>query len=151
MSPAAKTRLRFVLIVLLCLGAALGIALYALRDNVTFFYSPSDILRLEKTDAARFAAGREFRLGGMVKEGSVRRDGTTVEIAFIVTDYKNERPVVYTGLLPDLFREGQGVIATGALDEAGLFRARELLAKHDENYMPPEVARAMKKTEEGAP
>lgn len=146
MTPAARTRLRFILLVLVCLGASVALALYALRDNVTFFYSPSDILRLEKTDPARFAAGKKFRLGGMVKDGSVARNTDHVEIAFIVTDYKNDRAVVYTGLLPDLFREGQGVIATGALDNRGVFRARELLAKHDENYMPPEVARALKAT-----
>jgi cytochrome c-type biogenesis protein CcmE len=110
--------------------------LFALRDSVVFFHSPSDII--EK----KIAAGERFRLGGLVADGSVvRGEGATV--GFSVTDTLETIPVKYTGVLPDLFREGQGVVTEGRLDDSGIFMADSVLAKHDENYMPPEVAKSL--------
>jgi len=120
----------------LCVAAAL--VLTALNDNIVFFYSPSQLA--EK----KIAPDRRFRLGGLVEPGSVKNEGA--EVRFKVTDLKQSVSVVYRGLLPDLFREGQGVIAEGSLDSNGVFTAREVLAKHDENYMPPEVAKALKES-----
>lgn len=118
------------------LSVAAILVLFALKDSVVFFHTPSDIL--EK----RVAAGERIRLGGLVEKGSlVRGQGTTV--SFKVTDTLKEIPVTYTGVLPDLFREGQGVVAEGTLDGAGVFAADSVLAKHDENYMPPEVKKAL--------
>ncbi|MGD9878987.1 MAG: cytochrome c maturation protein CcmE [Reyranella sp.] len=118
------------------LGAAATLVLTALNDNLVFFYSPSQVA--EKG----IAPDRRFRLGGLVEAGSVQKHGE--EVRFTVTDTQKTVAVVYRGLLPDLFREGQGVIAEGALRADGVFVAREVLAKHDENYMPPEVAKAIK-------
>jgi cytochrome c-type biogenesis protein CcmE len=120
----------------LCVAAAL--VLSALNDNIVFFYSPSQLA--EK----KVAPDRRFRLGGLVEQGSVKKEGA--EVRFKVTDLKQSVDVVYRGLLPDLFREGQGVIAEGSLGADGVFTAREVLAKHDENYMPPEVAKALKES-----
>ena len=118
------------------LGAAATLVLTALNDNLVFFYSPSQV-----ADKG-IAADRRFRLGGLVEAGSVQKNGE--EVRFTVTDTQKAVSVVYRGLLPDLFREGQGVIAEGTLRADGVFVAREVLAKHDENYMPPEVAKAIK-------
>ncbi|MGH8430886.1 MAG: cytochrome c maturation protein CcmE, partial [Solimonas sp.] len=114
------------------LGVAAALVLSALNDNLVFFYSPTQLA--EKP----IAPERRFRLGGLVETGSVKRDGE--EVRFVVTDTRKTVPVVYRGLLPDLFREGQGVVTEGSLGPDGVFVAREVLAKHDENYMPPEVA-----------
>ena len=120
------------------LGLAVGLVLFALEDSIVFFYSPSDI------SEKKIGPGQRFRLGGLVKEGSVKRgEGTTV--AFAVTDTDKTIQVNYTGVLPDLFREGQGVVTEGKLNTQGVFVADSVLAKHDENYMPPEVADALKK------
>jgi len=134
---AKHQRLTLVLGALAALGGAGVLAFSTLGDKATYFYSPADLGQTLPTDA--------IRLGGMVADGSLIKAG---EIAtFRVTDMKAERTVTYTGILPDLFREGQGVIAEGRFDPAtGIFRADTILAKHDENYMPPEVAGAMKKT-----
>ena len=121
---------------LAALGAAAALVLTALSDNLVFFYSPSQVA--EKG----IAPDRRFRRGGLVEAGSVQKNGE--EVRFPVTDTHKTMPVVYRGLLPDLFREGQGVIAEGTLRADGVFVAREVLAKHDENYMPPEVAKAIK-------
>ena len=119
------------------LGLAAGLVLYALSDTITFFYTPSDVV--EKG----VQPGTRFRLGGLVEDGSiVRGQGKTV--SFKVTDTAGTLPVTYVGILPDLFREGQGVIAEGMLDAGGSFKADTVLAKHDENYMPREVADALK-------
>jgi cytochrome c-type biogenesis protein CcmE len=118
------------------LGAAAALVLTALNDNLVFFYSPSQLA--EKTVPPE----RRFRLGGLVEMGSVKKNGE--ETRFIVTDTHKTVAVVYRGLLPDLFREGQGVVAEGSIGADGVFVAREVLAKHDENYMPPEVAKAIK-------
>ena len=119
------------------LGVAVGLVLYAMRDSIVFFYSPSDIAKME------MAPQQRIRLGGLVEMGSVERDkGTTVR--FVVTDGAKTLPVRYTGVLPDLFREGQGVVTEGVFARDGTFRADSVLAKHDENYMPPEVAAKLK-------
>ena len=123
-----------------CLGVlalAVGLVLVVLRDSIVFFYSPSEVT--EK----HLGMGQRFRLGGLVEDGSLKRgEGTTIR--FIVTDNRATLPVTYTGVLPDLFREGQGVVAEGTLETDGVFHADSVLAKHDENYMPPEVAKKLK-------
>jgi cytochrome c-type biogenesis protein CcmE len=123
-----------------CLGVlalAVGLVLMALRDSIVFFYTPSEVA--EK----HLDTGQRFRLGGLVENGSLKRgEGTTV--SFVVTDKRATIPVTYTGVLPDLFREGQGVVAEGALTSEGVFHADSVLAKHDEKYMPPEVAKKLK-------
>ena len=119
------------------LGVAVGLVLFALRDSIVFFYTPSEVA--EK----HLETGQRFRLGGLVEDGSVKRgEGTTV--SFVVTDKRSTLPVTFTGVLPDLFREGQGVVAEGMLTAGGVFHADSVLAKHDENYMPPEVAKKLK-------
>jgi cytochrome c-type biogenesis protein CcmE len=119
------------------LGLAVGLVLFALRDSIVFFYTPSEVA--EK----HLDAGQRFRLGGLVENGSVKRgQGTTV--SFVITDKRATLPVTFTGVLPDLFREGQGVVAEGMLNPDGTFRADSVLAKHDEKYMPPEVAKKLK-------
>ena len=124
---------------LAALGAATALVLTAFQDNLVFFFTPSQV-------AAREAPqGRLFRIGGMVEKGSVKRDG--VEVRFAVTDTAKTIPVVYRGSLPDLFREGKGVVAQGTLGADGVFTAREVLAKHDENYMPPEAAHAVEQAQ----
>ena len=121
------------------LGLAVALMLNALRDSIVFFNSPSDVV--EK----HVAAGTRIRLGGLVKDGSLVH-GDNMSVRFQVTDGKNGIPVNYQGVLPDLFREGQGVVAEGTLDASGTFRADSILAKHDENYMPKEVADALKRS-----
>lgn len=122
---------------LVVLGVAVGLVLFAMRDSIVFFYSPSDVAEMS------IAPGQRFRLGGLVETGSVvRGEGTTVR--FVITDRAKTLAVSYTGVLPDLFREGQGVVAEGTLEPDGIFHADNVLAKHDENYMPPEVAKKLK-------
>jgi len=121
------------------LAVAATLVLSALNDNLVFFYSPTQVA--EKSPGP----DRRFRLGGLVEAGSVQKEGQVVR--FVVTDTHKTMAVVYRGMLPDLFREGQGVIAEGALGGDGVFVAREVLAKHDENYMPPEVAKALKEAQ----
>ena len=133
-----QRRLYFVLLGMLALGAATALVLTAINDTLVYFYTPADI------QTKHVAPGRRFRLGGLVEQGSVIKKGETVE--FKVTDLTASLPVTYTGVLPDLFREGQGVVAEGRLDPQGLFHASEVLAKHDEKYMPKEVADALKKS-----
>ena len=123
---------------LAALGIASALVLNAFQDNLVFFFTPSQVV------AGEAPKNRAFRIGGMVKEGSVQRDG--VNVRFVVTDTAHDVPVSYTGILPDLFREGKGVVAQGKLDDAGQgFKASEVLAKHDENYMPPEAQHALDK------
>jgi cytochrome c-type biogenesis protein CcmE len=132
-----QQRLSFILGGLVLLGAATGLVLYALDETMVFFHTPSDVA--DKP----IAPGTRFRLGGLVEAGSVvRGQGTAVQ--FSVTDTQKTLPVTYAGILPDLFREGQGVVAEGTLNGAGIFQADSVLAKHDENYMPKEVADALK-------
>jgi cytochrome c-type biogenesis protein CcmE len=132
---------RFVLIAaaLAVLGGATALILSAFQQNLVFFFSPSDVA------AHKAPQERPFRVGGMVETGSVVRDG--VKVTFKVTDTAHTIPVVYQGILPDLFREGKGVVAQGRLGPDGVFHASEVLAKHDENYMPPEAAHALEQAE----
>ncbi len=131
-----RRRLYFVLLGMLVLGGATALVLTALKDNLVYFYSPSDL-------AAKAVAGRRMRIGGLVEEGSVVKDGT--QARFKVTDLAHDVGVRYTGVLPDLFREGQGVVIEGRLGTDGVFDASEVLAKHDEKYMPKDVADSLKK------
>jgi cytochrome c-type biogenesis protein CcmE len=121
------------------LGVATALVLNAFQSNLVFFFTPSQVAAHE---APR---NRAFRIGGLVEAGSVARDKDALTVRFTVTDTVKAVPVAYTGILPDLFREGKGVVAQGKLDADGVFRASEVLAKHDENYMPPEAAEALKK------
>jgi cytochrome c-type biogenesis protein CcmE len=141
MTPKKQRRLAFAITLLLAGGGAAALAVYALQDNILFFYSPSDIA----AHPEKVPEGRAFRIGGLVEKGSVKRD-QGLEVHFVVTDGKNAVPVDYSGVLPDLFREGQGVVAMGTRSSNGVFLAREVLAKHDEKYMPPEVVDALKRS-----
>jgi cytochrome c-type biogenesis protein CcmE len=132
-----RRRLLAVIAIVAGVGAAATLATLAFEDNLLYFYSPTQVLAGEAPD------GRTFRIGGLVTAGSVQRSDGSLEVRFVVTDNRESVPVRYTGLLPDLFREGQGVIAHGRLAESGEFAADEVLAKHDENYMPPEVAESL--------
>ena len=130
------------------LGGAVGLVLFAARDTLVYFYSPTEVAQ------KHLPQGRAMRIGGLVEEGSVVRHADGTNITFAVTDLQNRIIVRYTGLLPDLFREGKGIVAEGKMDAEGNFIASSVLAKHDENYMPPEVAEALKKSgqwNEGAP
>ena len=142
MKPRHK-RLAMVAGGVVALAVAVGLVLNAFQSNLVFFFSPSQVVAKEAP------VDRTFRLGGMVETGSLKRlpDGLTVQ--FMVTDTAQKIPVQYTGILPDLFKEGKGVVAQGKLDGAGLFKASEVLAKHDENYMPPEAAEAIAKAQKG--
>jgi cytochrome c-type biogenesis protein CcmE len=135
-----QQRLVLALAALSALAVAGIVAAFALEDTAAYFKAPSDIA------ADKPAPGQVIRLGGLVKEGSVSRSTDGLVLIFTVTDMRAETPVSYRGLVPDLFRENQGVVATGSFDRSGNFVARELLAKHDENYMPPEVAKALEKS-----
>ncbi len=147
MTPRRK-RLVFVGLLLACCAAASALVLNAFRSNVVFFFSPTDVV------AQKAPQERLFRLGGLVEDGSVQRQNNGVTVRFAVTDTVERVPVEYTGILPDLFKEGKGVVTQGRLGPDGVFRAQEVLAKHDENYMPPEAATALEraqKAQTGAP
>lgn len=134
-----QRRLGILIAALVCAGAATALTLNAFRSNLVFFFSPSQIAAKEAPVA------QVFRLGGLVERGSIQREREGMTIRFIVTDTARGVPVVYRGLLPDLFREGKGVVARGRLGQDGVFVASEVLAKHDENYMPPEAADAVRR------
>lgn len=140
MIPRRKKRLALVLSLVVGVATALSFILYALSNNVDLFYTPSQMLEGD----AKPQVGQRLRVGGMVVEGSVRRDATTLEVEFLVTDTGPTVKVLYRGILPDLFREGQGIVAQGVLLQPDVLQASEVLAKHDEEYMPPELAEAMK-------
>lgn len=139
MKPARKQRL--LLIALMVIGATLatGFALKSFNENLMYFFSTTDVL------AGKAPKDALFRLGGMVVKGSVNRPNDDLTVNFKLTDFNKEVTVEYTGILPDLFREGQGIVAHGKLNSEGVFIAQEVLAKHDENYMPPEVKDSLKK------
>lgn len=139
MHPIRKKRLTIVLFLLVGLSVAVGLTTYALRQNINLFYDPSQI------SAGEAPVDVRIRAGGMVEEGSVVRDSESLKVEFMVTDYSASVPVEYVGILPDLFAEGQGIVAMGRLNNEGRFVADQVLAKHDENYMPPEVAGALEK------
>lgn len=134
-----QKRMMWVVLMLVGVGTAAAFALNAFQDNLLYFYSPSDV------SAGKAPSSRSFRVGGMVSEGSFHRAAGSLEASFVVTDFEHDVKVRYTGVLPDLFREGQGVIARGRLAPDGSFIAEEVLAKHDEKYMPPVVADSLKK------
>jgi cytochrome c-type biogenesis protein CcmE len=138
MTPRQR-RMTLVIGIVAGVSIAGALALSAFRKNVTFFFDPSQVA------AGQVPAGDGFRLGGMVTEGSLKRAPGSLEVRFTVTDFSHEVPVTYTGVLPDLFREGAGVVAHGHLGADGTFIADEVLAKHDEKYMPPAVARSLKR------
>ncbi len=136
-------RKRRLIVIGLVLGAAVvaaGLVVFALQRNMTYLFSPTEV------DAGKAPEQATFRLGGIVKEGSVKRSGDSLEVDFVITDRFHQMPVEYTGILPDLFREGQSVVTTGHMQD-GRFVATQVLAKHDETYMPPEVADAIRKAE----
>ncbi|MDN6318757.1 MAG: cytochrome c maturation protein CcmE [Marinobacter sp.] len=139
MHPIRKKRLTIILFLLAGLTVAVALTTYALRQNINLFYDPSQISAGEAPSDVR------IRAGGMVKEGSVVRDPDSLKVEFLVTDYSASVPVEYVGILPDLFAEGQGIVAMGRLNNEGRFVADQVLAKHDENYMPPEVSDALEK------
>ncbi len=141
MKPRHK-RIAVIVIGVVALGVAAALVLRAFNENLVFFFTPSQIVAHEAPQ------GRTFRIGGMVEKGSVRRQADGVTVQFTVTDTAKSIPVTYKGSLPDLFREGKGVVAQGRLGADGVFRANEVLAKHDENYMPPEAAEAVKRAQE---
>ncbi len=135
-----RRRMMLVLLGTLTLGVAAALVLNAFEDSVVFFYSPTELA--EK----KLPPERRFRVGGIVVEDSVAREADGLTVRFRLTDMNSTVQIAYTGILPDLFREGQGIVAEGRLDKTGVFRAEEVLAKHDETYMPPEVAEALKKS-----
>ena len=141
MKPRHK-RIAWIALGVAAVGIATALVLTAFNQNLVFFFSPTQVMAKEAP------AGRTFRIGGIVEPGSVKRDG--VEVRFVVTDTAHGLPVTYKGQLPDLFREGKMVVAQGQLGPDGTFRAREVLAKHDENYMPPEAKEAVEKAHNAA-
>jgi len=145
MTPARKKRLSLIVLMVVGVSVGVGFALNALNENIMFFFSPADI------QAGKAPVNKDFRIGGVVVEGTVARPGEGLTVEFVLTDNDSDVKVKYTGILPDLFREGQGIIANGRLNESGEFIAAEVLAKHDENYMPPEVMDAMKKSGQKMP
>jgi cytochrome c-type biogenesis protein CcmE len=141
MNPVRRKRLTVLLVLLIGVSIAVSLTLYALQQNINLFYSPSQIA------AGEAPLERSIRIGGLVVPGSVRRDPNSLRVAFTLTDNVKQVQVNYQGILPDLFKEGQGVIARGVLKTGGVVWAEEVLAKHDENYMPPEVANSLKQAE----
>lgn len=141
---ARQWRLLWLAAAVLAVGAATTLVLRAFESNLVFFYSPTQVAAHEAPTA------RAFRVGGLVQQGSVRRASSGLTVNFVVTDGAHQVPVRYTGMLPDLFREGKGVVAQGRLDGSGWFVAQQVLAKHDENYMPPEAAAALQAARTGA-
>ena len=141
MKPRQK-RFMFIAVALAGVGLAVGLVLYSLKGNVNLYFTPTQVFNKEAP------IGKSFRIGGLVEESSLKRDKGGLEVSFVITDTVKSLPVVYTGILPDLFKEGKGVVVRGVMEEGGLMRAEEVLAKHDENYMPPEAADAMKKAKE---
>jgi len=144
MTPKRQKRLYIILAIVFGTSLAVGLTMYALNQNINLFYSASQIANGEAPTDAR------MRVGGMVVDGSLERATDSLRVSFELTDYENTVKVVFTGILPDLFREGQGIIAQGKMDTQGVFQADEVLAKHDENYMPPEIAETMKVKKEAA-
>ncbi len=137
MHPVRKQRLYLVLFVVLFSSVAVGLVVYGLRGNINLFFPPAEVA------AGKAPVGQQIRVGGMVVDGSIQRSDSSLKVRFEVTDYQAKVPIVYEGILPDLFDEGQGAVAAGVLNADGVLEATEVLAKHDENYMPPEVADAL--------
>lgn len=144
MTPRRKRRLAFAGVLVVGVAGATALVLNAFSDNLVYFYSPSEVAQGEAPPA------RKFRIGGLVEDGSVDQAGDSLEVNFAVTDNAHAVRVMYEGVLPDLFREGQGIVADGRLRSDGTFVAERVLAKHDENYMPPEAAEALERTAQTA-
>lgn len=143
MKPRQK-RLMYILIGVAGLGVAVGLVLFALKSNVSLYFTPTQVMNNEAPQ------GRSFRIGGLVEAGSVQREKDGLSVRFVITDTVKSLPVVYKGILPDLFKEGKGVVAQGKMEADGVMHADEVLAKHDENYMPPEAADALKRAQAAA-
>ncbi|WP_353571330.1 cytochrome c maturation protein CcmE [Candidatus Albibeggiatoa sp. nov. BB20] len=144
MTAKRKQRLAVVFLILLGVGTATALALTAFQENMLYFFDPTQIVAGEAPE------NKKIRVGGMVVDKSVERTEDSLKIKFDITDYQNTIAIQYEGILPDLFREGQGIVAIGKMQKEGLFIASEILAKHDENYMPPEVARSLEKQKTAA-
>jgi cytochrome c-type biogenesis protein CcmE len=140
MKPRQK-RFFFIIIGIAAVAVAVGLVLNALKNNVSLYFTPTQVYNKEAPQ------GRSFRIGGLVEQGSVKRESDGLTVHFVITDTHKSLPVVYKGILPDLFKEGKGVVAQGKMEADGVMHAEEVLAKHDENYMPPEAADALKKAE----
>jgi cytochrome c-type biogenesis protein CcmE len=138
MNIIQKRRLTYLIILLIGVSIAIGIALFALKQNINLYYTPSEVI------TGHAPLHHTFRMGGLVKKGSVLHGKQGLQVSFVVTDLKKEVTVVYEGILPDLFHDGQGVVVQGQLLPSGSFRAEQVLAKHDEKYMPPAAAAALK-------
>jgi cytochrome c-type biogenesis protein CcmE len=138
MKPRQKRAL-YIVVAVAAVGLAVMLVLNALKDNVSLYFTPTQVYNKEAPQ------GRSFRIGGLVEEGSVKREGDGLTVHFVITDKVKSLPVVYKGILPDLFKEGKGVVAQGKMEADGVMHAAEVLAKHDENYMPPEAADALKR------
>ncbi len=144
MKACRKQRLYFILMLIVGVGVATGLVLYALQKNINLFYTPSQIVE------GQAPQGHSFRVGGLVEKGSIKRSERGLQVSFILTDSAHEVTVQYKGILPDLFREGQGIVAQGKLNAEHVFMADQVLAKHDEKYMPPEVEHAITQAEKKA-
>jgi len=140
MKPRHK-RFIYIAVAVAGVAVAVGLILYALRGNVNLYFTPTQVFNNE------VPKGRSFRIGGLVEAGSLKRENDGLTVKFVITDLHKSIPVVYKGILPDLFKEGKGVVAQGTVEASGVMRAEEVLAKHDENYMPPEAADALKKAQ----
>ncbi len=141
MTPVRRQRLILILLMIAGVAIAVTFALKAFNENLMYFFSTTEVAE------GKAPVNAKFRLGGMVVEDSIERPDDGIMVRFVLTDYSKQVTVEYTGILPDLFREGQGIVANGKLNQSGVFIAEEVLAKHDENYMPPEVADSLKKTQ----
>ncbi|MCK5189565.1 MAG: cytochrome c maturation protein CcmE [Methylococcales bacterium] len=144
MTPVRRQRLILILLMVAGVGTAATFALKAFNENLMYFFSTTEVAE------GKAPEGAKFRLGGMVVNGSIERPDKGLMVRFVLTDYSKQVTVEYTGILPDLFREGQGIVANGRLNKSGVFVAEEVLAKHDENYMPPEVEDSLKRPEQQA-
>nr|WP_260524859.1 cytochrome c maturation protein CcmE [Pseudomonas sp. MWU16-30317] len=140
-----KKRLLIIGSVLAGVGLAVGLALSALQENINLFYTPTQIANGEAPH------GKRIRAGGMVVKGSLQRSADSLDVRFVVTDFDKSVPITYRGILPDLFREGQGIVALGEINDQGVVVADQVLAKHDEKYMPPEVTKALKDSGQAGP
>ncbi|MFA7399851.1 MAG: cytochrome c maturation protein CcmE [Sideroxydans sp.] len=140
MTPRQK-RLTWIVLGVALVAASVGLVLFALKNNVSLYFTPTQVFNKEAPQ------GRNFRIGGLVEEGSVKRQNDGLTVHFNITDTAQKMGVVYKGILPDLFKEGKGVVAQGKIEADGIFHAEEVLAKHDENYMPPEATDAINKAE----
>ncbi|PMH41012.1 cytochrome c biogenesis protein CcmE [Vibrio sp. 10N.286.49.B3] len=147
MTPRRKKRLGIILAIFIGISATVGLLLYALNQNMDLFYTPTELVN-GKPDGSKPHVGQRLRIGGMVVEGSVKRDQQSLQVSFDLADIGPKVTILYDGILPDLFREGQGIVAQGELIDERTIQAFEVLAKHDEEYMPSEVAKAMEKTHE---